>query len=285
MERKVYRSYLYAQGHQLRQIEKAYATSADAIVLDLEDAVAIANKDEARTIVAGLTAQQLPKPTFVRVNPLFSGRCADDVRAVAGPGLAGIRLPKVEHPDDVRQVTDWLEQAGCAAEIHLLVESARALEMAYSLATASSRVRMLGLGEEDLRADLRSGIDSTSMDVSRARCVIVSRAAQLPSPAQSVYPQVRDLGGLRASSQYGRAMGFLGRMAIHPSQLPVIHEVYTPTDAEISDARAVTDAARRAMVNSASIVITEDGRTVGPPMLANARQLLDLADCLQLECK
>jgi citrate lyase subunit beta/citryl-CoA lyase len=280
MQDKIYRSYLYAQGHQLRQIEKAYATSADAIVLDLEDAVAQGNKDEARTIVARLTAEQLPKPTFVRVNPLLSGRCADDVRAVAGPGLAGIRLPKVEHPDEVQQVADWLEQVGCAAEIHLLIESAFALEMAYPLATASPRVRMLGLGEEDLRADLRSDTDSTSMDVSRAQCIIGAKAARLPSPAQSVYPQVRDLDGLRASSQYGKEMGFLGRMAIHPSQLPIIHEIYTPSDTEISDARAVVDAARRARVNSASIVITEDGRTVGPPMLANARQLLDLSDNL-----
>ncbi|MCM3882916.1 aldolase/citrate lyase family protein [Frankia sp. R82] len=193
-----------------------------------------------------------------------------------------MRLPKIEHPEDVHRVAGWLAAADCEAGVDLLLESAFAVEMAYPLAMASPRVRMLGLGEEDLRADLRSATDTATLDASRTRCVIASRAARLPNPAQSVFPQVRDLPGLVASSRRGKAMGFVGRMAIHPSQLPVIHEVFTPTDAEIADALAISEVASAAQAHSASIVITEDGRTVGPPMLAHARQLLDLAATMEV---
>jgi citrate lyase subunit beta / citryl-CoA lyase len=283
MRGRAYRSYLYVPAHQAHRVDKAYASAADAVVLDLEDAVPFSHKDAARAAAAELLAQAPPKPTSVRVNSISSGRCRDDVFAVAQPGLSAVRLPKVESPEQIAQVAEWLDEAHCDAEIQLLIESAHALENAYRLATASPRVGLLGLGEGDLRADLRTGVDEATLDATRARCVIASRAAGLDSPPQSVYPEVRDLEGLRLSTMRGKEMGFLGRFAIHPTQIPIIHEVYTPTGEEITRARAVADAADRARKENSNIVITDEGRFVGPPIVANAKLVLQLAENLKIE--
>lgn len=285
MTGRAYRSYLYVPAYREDRIQKAYDGAADAVVLDLEDAVPPSKKDQARAVAAEVLTELPAKPTSVRVNWIDSGRCREDVMAVAQPGLAAVRLPKVEHPEQVQQVAEWLDEANCGAEIQLLIESAHAVENAYRLATASPRVGLLGLGESDLRADLctdlRTDGEDTTLDAARARCVIVSRAARLDSPVQSVHPDVRDLDGLRASTRRGKAMGFLGRFAIHPTQLPVINEVFTPTGEEITEAEAVADAARRAREQNSSFVVTDDGRTIGPPIVDKAHTVLDLAKSLE----
>jgi citrate lyase subunit beta / citryl-CoA lyase len=279
---RAYRSYLYVPAYREDRIQKAYDSAADAVVLDLEDSVSQPLKHQARAAAAEVLTELPPKLTSVRVNSIGSGRCRDDIMAVAQPGLAAIRLPKVEQPEEVQQVAEWLDEANCGAEIQLLIESAHALENAYRLATASPRVGLLGLGEADLRADLRSDANEATLDAGRARCVIVSRAARLDSPVQSVHYDVRDIDGLRASTVRGKAMGFLGRFAIHPAQVPLINEVFTPTGKEITEAEAVADAARRAHEENTTMVITDDGRTIGPPMVAHAFLVLNLARNLEL---
>jgi citrate lyase subunit beta/citryl-CoA lyase len=276
------RSYLYVPGHQPDRIAKAYKSVADAVVLDLEDAVPGSEKDNARAIIAELLSEPPVKPTYVRVNSPASGRCLDDLRAVAPRYVSGIRLPKVEHPDEVARAAAELDTLGSTAELQLIIESARGLNIAYQLATASPRVGLVGLGESDLRADLRVALDESALDSSRAQCVLASRAARLPSPIQSVYPEVRDLDGLFTSTLRGKSMGFFGRFAVHPSQLKIIHDVYTPTREEITKAQAVTHAARRAESQNLTIVITEEGSFVGPPIVAHAKQLLDVAEGLKI---
>ncbi|BBA97278.1 putative citrate lyase beta chain [Actinacidiphila reveromycinica] len=278
----VFRSCLYVPGNQPDRIARAYASGADAVILDLEDAVPAPQKAAARDIVAAITAAPVPKPTYVRVNSAESGLCDADVRAVAGEGLAGVRLAKAGSPDDVRRAAYLLRQAGSAAVVHVLIESAAALENAYALATASPSVGMLGLGESDLRADLGAAPESPTMDAARARVIVASRAAGLPSPCQSVYPEPRDPHGLLVTSRHGRGLGFIGRMAIHPAQIPIIHDVYTPTPDEIDDARSICEAARIAAEADRSIVITPSGRMVGPPAVARAKQVLQLARTLNL---
>ena len=276
-------SYLYVSGHLPRQIERAYASECGAVVLDLEDSVPDEKKDYARDAVAEVTARATGKPTYVRVNSVGSGRCADDVLAVAGPGLWGVRLPKVAGPDDVRTVDDLLDTAGSPATVHLLLESAFAVECAYTLAKAASRVELLGLGEGDLRVDLRCDADGPTMDAARVRVVTASRAAGLGCPPQCVYPDVRDPAGLRESTRRGRGLGFFGRMALHPAQVPVIHEVYPPTADEIAEAREICAVAEAARQRSTSVVITErQGRLVAPPITAQAKLTLELAHALDL---
>jgi citrate lyase subunit beta/citryl-CoA lyase len=278
----VFRSCLYVPGHQQERISRAYASESDAVILDLEDAVPASQKLIARDIVASVTAHPNSKPTYVRVNSMRSGLCEDDVLAVAGAGLAGIRLAKTTSADEVKRVSDLLRQVGNPAAIHVLIETAGALEDAFALATASPSVSMLGLGESDLRADLGADYESPTMDACRARVIIVSRAAGLMNPCQSVFPEPRDSRGLLLNSQYGRRLGFMGRMAIHPAQVPIINNVYTPKSGEIEDAREICEAASLAAGQNKSVVITEAGKIVAPPVVARAMQLLRLAHTLNL---
>ncbi|MFE2336724.1 HpcH/HpaI aldolase/citrate lyase family protein [Streptomyces coelicoflavus] len=275
-------SYLYVPGHQPRRIERAYSSDADAVVLDLEDGVPDSKKKYAREVVSSVVAGTVAKPTFVRVNAVSTGLCTDDVLAVAGPALLGLRLPKVSGLGDLSYVTGLLGELGHPAHLHLLVESAAALEVVYPLATGSAAITMLGLGESDLRVSLGCALDGRTMDAARIRLVMASRAAGLPSPCQSVYAEVRDPDGLRSSCLHGRQLGFLGRMAIHPDQLPIIHQVYRPTPDEIAEAVDICEAADRAGEQDTSVIVSDRQRLVAPPIVANARRVLDLAHALDL---
>ena len=268
------RSYLYVPAHQPHRIENAYATAADAIVLDLEDAVPPQAKDLARKTAAEMVARVPDKPTFVRVNGLCSDRTEGDVTAAAGPGLTGIRLPKAECVEDVRRVAGWLSGAGT---IHLLLESALGLENAFALARSCPEVGGISLGETDLAADLSAEHDVV-LDFARARCVTAARAAGLPSPVQSVYTAVGDLDGLRESCRRGKELGFFGRSAVHPKQLDAINETYQPTGQEIADAVALVDLLDSAAGDDRGAVLTADGQLVDAATVRSARRLLTGTD-------
>ena len=270
------RSYLYAPGSDRRLMEKALASAADAVVLDLEDAVAPSRKAEARAAVAELLRARSGKPVLVRINAEASGLAEDDLAAIAGPWLAGVRLPKVESPDWVRAVAAQLDRHGCATRIHPLIESALGLERAYEIARAHARVATLGLGEADLGADL--GIsDPAGLRYARSRVVAAARAAGLPAPVQSVYPHLRDLDGLRRSTEEGRAMGFFGRSVIHPAQLPVVNAVFTPDEEEVRRARELVAALEAAEADGTGALALPDGRFVDRAVVASARRTLALA--------
>src|SRR5690606_33690114 len=171
----------------------------------------------------------------VRLNAPAAPWRADAVAARAGLPLAvGARVPKVESADDVRALSAALP----GRALHLLVESALGVERAFEIATASPQVASIGLGEADLRSDLRVD-DESGLAWSRSRVVVAARAAGLPSPAMSAYTHVRDLDGLAASCRAGRALGFCGRTAIHPGQLDTIRDAFLPTPDEVDRARVV----------------------------------------------
>jgi len=272
----VYRSYLYVPGNDPRRIEKAYATVADVVVLDLEDAVPADQKSAARATVAAVLADGPLTPTYVRVNAVGTRWAQADVDAVAGPALVGVRVPKCERTEEVAQVAAWLAAAGCRAGVHCLLESALGVEAAVALATAAAAVAGISLGEADLRADLRA-VGEEALLYARSRCVSAARAAGLPGPVQSVYTDVRDEAGLRRTTRAGRDLGFLGRSAIHPAQLEVIHQVVMPEPAEVAAARALLDAFA-ATTQAGSGVALADGRFVDEAVLRFARWTLALAE-------
>ena len=269
----VFRSYLYVPASDPRLIEKAIGSEADAVVLDLEDAVAPNRKTEARKNAARLLESVPPKPVLVRVNAPGSALVAEDLDAIVGPNLFGVRFPKAEDPEEVRQVARALEGSG--AVVQCLIESALGLELAFEIARCHERVEGVGLGEADLAADL--GVrDEAGLLYARSRVVAASRAAGLPGPVQSVYTDVRDLDGLRRSTLEGRNLGFFGRSAIHPAQLSVISEVFTPTEGEVAEARDLLARLEESAGEGTGAFILEDGRFVDRAVVEGARSTLAL---------
>jgi citrate lyase subunit beta/citryl-CoA lyase len=270
------RSYLYVPGSDPRRIEKALASEADAVILDLEDAVAPNRKEEARTTVAEVLRSEHEKPVFVRINAPDSVLAEEDVEAVAGPRLAGLRLPKTESPESVRRVAQWLDKLGCDAGLQCLIESALGLEFAFEIARAHEKVVGMSLGEADLAADLGVRGDAGLL-YARSRLVAATRAAGLPGPVQSVYTNVRDAEGLRRSTMEGKNMGFVGRSAIHPAQIEVINEVFTPTEEEIAEAKDLLARLDESTGTGTGAFALEDGRFVDEAVVGSARLTLALA--------
>jgi citrate lyase subunit beta / citryl-CoA lyase len=268
------RSYLYAPGHRPELIAKALASEADVVVADLEDAVPADLKARARANVAAALAERPSKPLHVRVNALRGDLGPADLRTVAAAGAPVVRVPKVESPADVHAAADALAEAGGQTRIACLLESAAGVEGAYAVATAHPRVAAISLGEADLRADLGATGDEGLL-YARSRCVTAARAAGLARPVQSVYVAVGDDEGLRRSCAHGKALGFFGRSAIHPAQLPVINAAYTPTPEEVAAARELTEAMERAGDDGGAVLA--DGRFVDRAVVEAARATLETA--------
>ncbi|HYK96853.1 MAG TPA: CoA ester lyase [Candidatus Acidoferrales bacterium] len=266
-------TWLYVPGDRPDRFEKAVNSETDVVVIDLEDAVAPTGKDAARANARSFVDSPRSKPVIVRVNDLRSpwGR-ADLETLSSAPGLGGLRLPKVESAADVHAVVACLKRA---LPLDCLIETARGVEVAFEIASAPGVAR-IGLGEADLRSDLGASDDDVLL-WSRGRVVVAARAAGLSRPAMSVYANVADLDGLAASCARGRALGFLGRAAIHPRQLPVIVQAFTPSAAEIGAAREVLDAVETGDRAGVGVIVLPDGRFVDRAMVEGARLTLALA--------
>ncbi|MFD3802681.1 HpcH/HpaI aldolase/citrate lyase family protein [Streptomyces sp. NPDC058619] len=262
-------TWLYAPGDRPAVVAKALGCGADAVIVDLEDAVPASRKEYARSATAELLGERPPLPVHVRVNTLDSPWGGADLAALAGlHGLAGLRLPKISSPEQITTVADRTGGVG----LHALLESALGVERAYEIARAHPSLRGLSLGEADLRADLAVSAES-GLDWCRSRVVVAARAADLPPPAQSVFPDIRDLEALAASCARGRSLGFLGRAAIHPRQLPVIERAYVPAPEEVTAAEEVIGAARA----TPGALALPDGRFVDPAVVAAAHRTLALS--------
>jgi citrate lyase subunit beta/citryl-CoA lyase len=215
-------TWLFVPAHRPDRVEKALASRAHVVIVDLEDGVPPPAKAEARDRLPELLGEARERAVYVRVNPGDDS----DVEAVAALPLAGVVVPKVERPGDLPT----------GLRVHAMIESARGLEAALEIASHGG-VHGISLGEEDLRSQL--GAAEEGLDWHRSRLVNAAVAAGLPRPPQAVYMRVRDLDGLRRSCRRGRQLGHLGRMAIHPDQLEPIERAYLPTAAEADEARAV----------------------------------------------
>jgi citrate lyase subunit beta/citryl-CoA lyase len=255
-------------------VAKALVSGADIVLIDLEDAVAPHRKKYARAATAELLSDAPPVPVHVRVNALDGPVAEADLSTLAPlPGLSGLRLPKVTSPADVVRVAEHAAPAEKGATpLYALLETALGVEHAFTIAAAHPAVRGIGLGEADLRADLGVREDA-GLDWARARIVVAARAAGLAPPTQSIYPDIRDLEGLAASCAHGRTLGFLGRAAIHPRQLPVIEHAYLPTPAEVETAELIVKAA----ATEPGAQALPDGRFVDAAVVACARRTLALA--------
>ena len=260
------RSYLFAPGHNAKLLHKVFHAGADAVMLDLEDAVPPDAKPEARALV--LNALSVHN-AWVRVNAVRTAACAADLDAVAGLAV-GIRIPKVESAEDVA----WVAERAPGTPLICAIESARGILAAAEIATAPG-VRHLSMGGVDLRRDLNTGPGDQPLLYARSQLVVASRAAGLAPPVDSVYPHVSDDAGLRAEAEHARALGFFGKSAIHPRQLPVLNEVFTPNEEELAWAREVIGAFAAAGGEPLQL---DSGEFVDVPVAERAKRVLALAD-------
>jgi citrate lyase subunit beta/citryl-CoA lyase len=259
------RSYLFAPGHNPKLLRKVFHAGADAVMLDLEDAVPPHEKTTARELVAEALATH---PAWVRVNAARTPDCAADLEAVAGRA-AGIRIPKTESPDDVQ----WVADRALGIPLICAIETARGVLASQEIASVPS-VRHLAVGGVDLQRDLNCNPGDLPTLYARSHVVLASIAAGLAPPIDSVYPHLDDEAGLRQQTHLARSLGFFGKSAIHPRQLPVIHEVFTPSDEELRRARDVVEAFDRSGGDALQLT---NGEFVDLPVADRARGLLDLA--------
>lgn len=262
---------LYVPANRPDRYAKAVAAGPDVVVFDLEDAVPVDDKVDARGWAVAWIAANASGPVEVRVNAPGTPWIEDDLAAVAAVPRIRIRLPKVESAADVHAVLEQVPRARITA----LIESPLGLERAFEIATADPRVVAVALGEADLMSSL--GVDGPEgLAWARGRLVSASRAAGLGAPMMSVFPRVNDEEGLRRTCLEGRALGFVGRTAIHPRQLATIVECFTPTASQVAEATALLAAVEKAGVSDGGVIVLPDGRMVDPAMLGRARELTAL---------
>ncbi|ACZ89055.1 (3S)-malyl-CoA thioesterase [Streptosporangium roseum] len=275
----VIRSALYVPGDQPGKLAKALDRGSDSLIVDLEDAVLPAHKAEARAAVAGWLRGLGPggPEIYVRVNPGEAGH--EDLRAVALPGVRGVCVAKTESAAELEAVDAVLAAAeaaeglpGGSIAVCPLLESAGAVLSAPEIARAP-RVLRLQIGEADLRAELgvETGSDERELLWARSQVVLASAAARLTPPLAPVSTDFRDLDALRASTVALRRLGFRGRACIHPAQLAVVNEVFTPTEEELAQAR---DLIARFEAAGTGVVTDARGRMVDEAIVRAARRLL-----------
>lgn len=272
------RSLLFVPGDRPDRMEKALGAGADALILDLEDAVSSSAKPEARREVARFVEANPGANLWVRINPIDGPEAAKDLDAVAGVGPAGIVLPKAEGGPSVDALAARLGTMGNETS-RILAIATETPAAIFQLGTYGGAQRLAGLtwGAEDLPAAIgastsreEDGRFTPPYDLARSLCLFGAAAAGV-APIETVYPAFRDLDGLKAYAARARRDGFTGMMAIHPAQVEAINAAFTPSEAEVTHARAVV-AAFDASPGAGALSL--DGRMIDRPHLVQARRLL-----------
>lgn len=291
----IYRSLLFAPGDSERKIEKAIATKADAIILDLEDAVVPENRANARLLVAKTLANSSDsKRLWVRINPVNTEDCLADLCAIVSPGLAGVMVPKPDSATDIDTVGHYLsalEQKagmtiGSVRILSVMTETAKAFLQADSYGSAI-RPRLAGVlwGAEDLSAALGAAANtdingnlSFTYQMARSLCLGSAAAADC-QPIDTVYTDFRNPEGLVDNCRAARREGFLGKIAIHPNQVEAINDCFSPSKEEIEYAHAVLAAFEN---NPGKGTVGLEGKMLDRPHQVQAERLISMAKELGL---
>jgi citrate lyase subunit beta/citryl-CoA lyase len=263
------RSFLFAPGSEERKLVRALDSGADAVVADLEDAVAPEEKGAARDLATHLVGEARTESLrLLRVNGVGTEWHDADLTAVSGRGLDGIVLPKATDAA-VRAVAGRVD-----LPIVAIVETARGLRDAFAVAS-HEQVAVLLLGAVDLGLDLglEQRDDGQEILFARSSLVVDSAAAGLRGPVDRVWVDVRDLEGLARDCAFARSLGFRGKALVHPDQVAPTHEAFAPTASELRRAREIVAAYDRA-VGDGQGVVALDGDMIDAPVAERARELL-----------
>lgn len=279
------RSMLYMPGSNVRALEKAKSLPADALILDLEDAVSPDAKAEARNNVTaavrggGYGAREL----IIRVNGLDTPWGHDDLAAAAAAAPHGILLPKVESADMVRAAEKIIQAAGAPNGVALwcMMETPRGILRAPEIAAATPRLAGFVMGTSDLAKDLHARHTAMRLPLvtSLGICMLAARAERL-AILDGVHLDLNDEEGLVAACRQGAEMGFDGKTLIHPKQIAAANEAYAPSEAEIAEARRIIAAYEEARREGRGVVLV-DGKLVESLHVENAQRLVAMADVIE----
>ena len=284
--RSVTRTVLFVPGDRPERIAKACGSAADAVAVDLEDAVAEQAKERAReSAVAAIRSLPPRAGLLLRINALDGPHFAADLEAAAEvlPALAGVLLPKVEEPDQVRELDDRLAAAERRAGLPVgrttllpTVETPRGVLAAPAVAAACDRVATLVFGTLDLAACLgvTPTVEGRELLHARSQVVLAAAAAGRTGPVDGPHPALDDADGLVRSSAAVRALGFTGRVVLHPRQIEPVRAAFAPTEAELDRAREILAAHEAA--GDAGAFRLADGTFVDRPVLLRAAALLEV---------
>lgn len=286
---KYMRTALFVPGNRLDRVEKAFKAGADIVIIDLEDAVPLAEKTATRLEV-GKKLKDHPKDRImVRINALDTGLAEDDLNAVVVPGLDAVMLPKVESPEHVEQICSMISAIEAKNKISedsvslvALIETALGIEKAFEVAASKKmqdRLLCLAFGAADYTLDLGISISKTGEELffSRARLVNASRAAGLQPPLDTPYMiDLKDIQALEDDIARGRKLGFGGKLCIHPNQIEMCNRLYSPSDKEIAFAgKVVKEFEEAEALGRAAIQV--DGKFIDYPIVAASKRILEIA--------
>lgn len=279
---KPYRSMLFVPANDVRRVGKALTSNADCVILDLEDAVAVSEKQTARNAVCQVLKERGLRDIYVRVNSFDSTFLYHDLTTIVPLCPTGIMLPKAEFVEQIR-ISDWLISqleltAGLSpGKIGLiaLIETASGVINAPEIAGAAKRLQCLAFGAVDYVLDIGTNLSENGQELfyARSQVVAASRRGGCDKPIDTVYPNFRDEIGLERESKYARGLGFQGKMIIHPGQIDPVHRIFSPTPEEIAFAQRIVDAFEKAEKQGRASIDLE-GKMIDYPVMKRARQLL-----------
>ncbi|MDQ2140679.1 CoA ester lyase [Alcaligenaceae bacterium B3P038] len=282
------RTLLFAPANHPRRVEKSFTLHADAVILDLEDACAISEKVASRVKV--VEAMLLPRSClgYVRVNPLSTEFAYGDLSTVIRPGLDGVILPKVESPGDLI-TADWLigqlerEHNLPAGSVDLIpiIETGLGVAQLEAILKApcchGRRVKRVAFGAGDFTLDmgLTWNADEAELMMYRAAIVLASRACGLEPPIDTVWVDLQNADGFKASAARARHLGFQGKLCIYPDQVAIVNAEFTPSEADVRRAHRIIDAFAEAEAQGSSS-IQLDGQFIDYPIVYRAQRVLAL---------
>jgi citrate lyase subunit beta/citryl-CoA lyase len=274
-------------------VDKALHSGADVIIIDLEDAVPLAQKEETRPKVRGKVLEHGGKKTIVRVNAIGSGFCQGDLDEVIVKELGCIMLPKVESPEQIHEINLRLlraeEERGMspgAVSVIVLIESARAVQNIFHLLSEKTepvRVLTAAFGAADYSLDLGMEITKEGSELlyPRSRIAVACRAAEIEPPLDTPFMiDLKDMESLKADAMRAKQLGFQGKLCIHPNQIEPCHAIFSPTREEVLYAEKVIEAFEEAEAGGVA-AIQLDGKFIDYPVVERARRTLELAKTIK----
>lgn len=282
---------MYVPGNNPNMMADCMIYGADTILLDLEDSVSLSEKDAARYLVK-YALRYLDfgnTEVAVRINGMDTPYWQEDIKKIIPEKPDMIRLPKAETKEQIKRLDEEIsiieEKSGIKVgntKIMVSIESAKGLKNAYDIATASLRMVAVAIGGEDFTADLgvKRTREGNELLVARGELVLAAKAAKV-DVIDSVFSNVDDEEGLRMETERAKAMGFTGKSVINPRQIPIVHDVFKPTQEEIEEAIKITGAIEEAR-KKGSGVISLNGKMIDKPIVEKAQRVLELAKTLGL---